>query len=54
MSYNKVYLSTRFFTDITYNRASNEVICRCSSKEQLKKLMICISVNKAMTTGSPL
>ena len=46
ISYEKVYFSTRFFTDITHNRASNEVIYRFSSEKQLKKPMICIQNNK--------
>ena len=50
--YNKVCFSTRFLTDITYNRASNEVIYRLNSEEQLKKSMICLTLIKTITTGS--
>ena len=50
--YNKVCFSTRFLTDITYNRASNEVIYRLNLEEQLRKSMICIALIKTITTGS--
>ena len=46
VSYNKVYFSIRFLTNITHNGTFNEVIYRFISEEQLKKSMICIPVNK--------